>query len=226
MPEHTTRPDSRLHIPGLDPDATPLIGLGLSVAGLVLGIRPRLAPWPLALTAAAALLYRDPERATPNQRDALFAPADGVVREVDEIYEHRFLHTEALRISIAVSPIDVPVQRSPAAGQVSYMDYLEADQASGWETSDKIERGPCLLIGITTPWAPLLLAVRASALHRQIIGRVEVGQHVVAGQRLSVARFGARVSLLVPRDLLPDPPQVGDTLRAGVTRIGSGVPLG
>ncbi|HEU5087896.1 MAG TPA: hypothetical protein VFT99_10635, partial [Roseiflexaceae bacterium] len=68
--------------------------------------------------------------------------------------------------------------------------------------------------------------IRASALHRQIIGRVEVGERVAAGQRLSVARFGARVALLVPRDLLPDPPQVGDPMRAGVTRIGSGVALG
>jgi phosphatidylserine decarboxylase len=226
MSERSQSPESRHHIPGLDPDATPLIGIGLSIAGLALGIRPRLAAWPLALTAAAAMFYRDPDRTTPRDRDALFAPADGSIRSIDEIYEHRFLHTDALRITIGVSPVDVPVQRSPAAGRVEYLDYLESDQSSGWEAPGPTERGPCLLIGVTADWAPLLLAVRASALNRQLACRVALGDRVEAGQRLSVARFGARVSLLIPRDILADWPTIGEPVRAGVTRVGSVVPLG
>jgi phosphatidylserine decarboxylase len=226
MPEQRLPSDARPHIPGLDPAATPLIGLGLSVAGLVLSFRPRLAAWPLALTAAAALLYRDPERATPAGHDALFAPADGTIRSVDEIYEHRFLHTDALRVTIGVSPLDVSVQRSPAAGKINYLQYLSAEQSSGWEVPGSTERGPCLLIGISASWAPVLLAVRASAFNRQLVSRVAIGDRVEAGQRLSVARFGARVELLLPRDLLADPPLVGESVRAGLTQVGSVVPFG
>src|SRR3712207_7145072 len=53
---------------------------------------------------------------TPDAAETVFAPADGVVIGVEELYEHRFLHTDAVRLAIAVSPLDVPVHRSPVAG--------------------------------------------------------------------------------------------------------------
>ncbi len=54
-----------------------MIGLGLGPTGLMLGLRPRLAPVSLALTAAAALLYRDPDRTTPTETASLFASPMG-----------------------------------------------------------------------------------------------------------------------------------------------------
>jgi len=63
--------------------------------------------------AVAALLYRDPDRLTPDAPEAIFAPADGVVIGVEDLYEHRFLHTDAVRVAIAASPFDVPFHRSP-----------------------------------------------------------------------------------------------------------------
>src|SRR6185436_1409880 len=88
MPEQTISTPRKVRLPGLDAEATPLIGLGLGLTGLILGLRPRLAPVSLALTAAAALLYRDPERTTPDEAESLFAPADGVIASVEELYEH------------------------------------------------------------------------------------------------------------------------------------------
>src|SRR5690242_21004243 len=98
MPEQTVSSPRKVWLPGLDPEATPVIGLGLGLAGILLGLRPRLAIWPLMITAGAALLYRDPERATPDNAVSIFAPADGVVNGVEELYEHRFLHTDAVRL--------------------------------------------------------------------------------------------------------------------------------
>lgn len=59
-------------IPGLDAEATPFLSVGLGLTGLALGLRPRLAPVPLALTALTALLYRDPERHTPDDTSVIF----------------------------------------------------------------------------------------------------------------------------------------------------------
>ena len=219
MTEQTSSSTRKTRLPGLDAEATPVIGLGLGLTGLVLGLRPRLAGWPLALTAVAALLYRDPKRVTPNDPYTIFAPADGVVIGVDEMYEHRFLHTDAVRIAIAASPFDVPVQRSPVAGVVAYSEHVEGEyhSISDMAASDTNERQ---YIGIKTVWGPLLVVLIAGPVARRLDCRVEVGDQLVAGQRLSTIRFGARVDLLLPYDELDDFPEIGQHLRAGVSRIG------
>lgn len=203
--------DPRPRIPGLDADATPLIGCGISLVGLLLGLRPRMAAWPLALTAAVALLYRDPDRTTPQEQNTLFAPADGSLHSIDQIYEHRFLHTDATRLTIHTSPIDVPVQRSPVIGKITYLEHVEPSGTAEM---------PSLHIGIQTPWAPVLLTITAGPIGKQVFSRVQQGEDVSAGQRLSLARFGAQVALLIPSDAAEYFPSIGTLLRAGQTRIG------
>lgn len=219
MPEQTTTTTRKSRFPGLDAAATPVIGVGLGLTGIALGFKPRLAAWPLALTAAAALLFRDPTRRTPNERQSIFAPADGLVIEVEELYEHRFLHTDAVRLSIAVAPFDVPVQRSPAAGVVTYLEHVPGEYRPLWDLSAS-EQNERLHIGIKTEWGPLLVTLLAGPFSRSIDCAITVGDIVAAGERLARIRFGARVNLLLPADILDSLPVQGDRLCAGVTRIG------
>jgi phosphatidylserine decarboxylase len=200
------------------------LGVGLGLTGLLLGLRPRLAAWPLALTAVAALLYRDPERITPEEPEALFAPADGVVIGVEEQYEHRFLHTDAVRLAIAASPFDVPVHRSPAAGRVTYLEHVAGEYGPVWDLG-AAERNERQYVGITTEWGPLLLVLIGGPLARRLACDVGMGERLDAGARLCTVRFGARVDLILPRDAVEQLPAVGRRLHAGVTRIGRVVPL-
>lgn len=224
MPEQSTSPSRKARFPGLDAEATPVIGLGLGLTGLMLGLRPRLAPVSLALTAAAALLYRDPDRSTPAETASLFAPADGVVVGVEELYEHRFLHTDAVRLTIAVSPFDVPVHRSPASGLVAYLEHIPGVYRPTWDVR-AAEHSERQYIGIKTSWGPLLMAIIAGPLGRRLDCQVGLGDQLRAGARLSKARFGSRVELLLPRDAAEGLPDLGERLRAGMSRIGQVVPL-
>jgi phosphatidylserine decarboxylase len=201
-----------------------MVGVGLGLTGLLLGLRPRLAAWPLALTAAAALLYRDPERVTPDLPEAIFAPADGVVIGIEDVYEHRFLHTDAVRVAIAASPFDVPFQRSPAAGQVSYLEHVAGEYGPISDLS-AAERNERQYIGIKTEWGPLLLVLIAGPLARRMACWVAMGERLDAGTRLSTVRFGARVDLVLPRDVVDQLPVLGDRLYAGVTQVGRIVPM-
>jgi phosphatidylserine decarboxylase len=222
MPDDRPRFDPRVRLPGLDADATPVVGIGLGLTGLIFGLRPRLAAWPLALTAAAALLFRDPDRTTPPVPGVLFAPADGVVVAAEEIYEHRFLHTDALRLTIEVSLLDVAIQRSPVSGRLTYLEEIAAGHPVGWrQQREGTSQGAALLIGIETDWAPVLVAIHASRLARRPYGRVSVGGPLRAGARLATTRLGARVDLLVPADLVTGYPAVGERVRGGVTRMAS-----
>ena len=224
MPQQTASSTRKTKLPGLDSEATPLLGVGLGLTGLLLGLRPRLAAWPLALTAAAALFYRDPERTTATRPDMLFAPADGIVIGIEELYEHRYLHTDAVRVAIAASPFDVPVHRSPAAGTVAYLAHVPGEYRPIWDmrAADYNERQ---FIGIQTEWGPLLLQIIGGPLARRVATHVTSGEWVDAGGRLGTARFGARVDLLAPYDVVDQLPAIGEHVKAGVTRVGRIVPL-
>jgi phosphatidylserine decarboxylase len=224
MPQQTASTTRKTKLPGLDSEATPLLGVGLGLTGLLLGLRPRLAAWPLALTAVAALFYRDPERTTITRPDALFAPADGTVIGIEELYEHRYLHTDAVRVAIAASPFDVPVHRSPAAGTIAYLEHAFGEYRPIWDmrAADYNERQ---YIGIQTEWGPLLLQIIGGPLARRVASRVSRGEWVDAGTRLGTVRLGARVDLLVPYDVVHELPAIGSHVKAGVTRIGRIVPL-
>lgn len=225
MPNQQTETRIRTRrIPGFDSEVAPLLGLGLGLTGLVLGLRPRLAPFPLALTALAALLYRDPERATPDEPTTLFAVADGTVVRIDEIYEHRFLHTDALRITTILSLLDVPVNRSPTAGMVRYLEHVPGDYNLPWKL-DTIEQSARIYLGLETSWGPLLITQVTNPLARRIVPRVQAGDMVESGERISTARFGSRTDIIAQRDSLDVLVRVGQKLTAGITPLARVVPL-
>lgn len=211
-------------IAGFDADVLPVIGFGLGVTSIVLGFRPRYALVPLACTMAATLFYRDPERLPPADPMKLFAPADGKVIHIDEVYEHRFLHTDSLRISTLVSPLDVPVHRSPVAGIVRYVEHIQGTNhvLRDREGSEQNTRS---YIGIETSWGPLLMAHIAGPLTQTIVNHVQEGDIVEAGHRLGTARFGSRTDLIVQRDTLDLLITSGEKTQAGMTPIAQVVPL-
>lgn len=224
MPEQTLPKDRPSPIPGLDPEATPLVGIGLGLTGLALGLRPRLAALPLALTALAAALYRDPDRLTPSESGSIFAHADGTILRVDEVYEHRFVHSDCLRVTISIGPVDVPICRMPAAGSISYVEHVAGEYRAPTdaEAGDRNER---CYIGATTEWGPLLLCLVAGPVGRRVVCRARIGERLEAGARLGTARFGARADLYLQRDAARLTGAPGDRTVAGVSRIGAVVPL-
>lgn len=224
MTEQTVSNDRSSPIPGLDPEATPLLGLGLGLTGLALGLRPRLAAVPLALTAITAALYRDPARSTPVEPGTLFAHADGAVARVEELYEHRFIHSDCLRIAVAIAPLDVPFCRCPAAGTVSLVERVSGEYRPAGD-AEAGERNERVYVGVDTDWGPLLLALIAGPLARRISCRVKVGDRIEAGTRIGSARFGARADLFVQRDAVRLDVATGQRLVAGVSRMGRVVPL-
>jgi phosphatidylserine decarboxylase len=211
-------------LPGLDAEAMPLLSLGLGLTGLALGLRPRLAPVPLALTALTALLYRNPQRHTPDEPGMLFAPADGMIIGVDELYEHRFLHTDSLRIATLVSPLDVPVNRSPANGVVRYVEHIRAGYHSV-RSASAAHTNTRTYIGIEAEWGPLLVVQIAGPLARHIDSRVHPGDSLSAGERIGTMRLGSRIDLMIQRDSMQPLIQQRQRLCAGETRIGQVVPL-
>ena len=64
--------------------------------------------------------FRNPTISVPYNDNHILAPADGKVVVVEKTTEEECLKDERIQISIFMSPINVHINRSPAAGKVKY----------------------------------------------------------------------------------------------------------
>lgn len=186
--------------------------LALVAAGsLVLGLRWEGVAF-LVLTAFVLNFFRDPERKAPADPAAIVSPADG---RVVEIAEESDGGRRVRRISIFMSPVDVHVNRSPAAGDVRAVEYRKGRflVASGPRASVENEQN---VFTLETQAGPIVVKQIAGLVARRIVFWKRVGDRVARGERVGLIKFGSRV------DVLLDPAielsvKLGDHVRAGST---------
>ncbi len=208
-----------------------IIGIAFVLA-VILGVVGYYMPfgWRLLLFVLAALVagftlyfFRDPHRVPPDEAasgNLILAPADGKVVVVQEIEEEPlYIKGPARQVSIFLSPLNVHVNRAPATGVIEYVNYVAGEYLVAWhpKASEKNERSE---IGMVHPsGARILFKQIAGAVARRIVFHLKVGDHVTAGQRFGIVKFGSRMDVLVPLHAVIDV-HVGDKVAAGRTIIG------
>ena len=157
------------------------------------------------LTIWVAAFFRDPIRTTPASDNLIVAPADGLVTMIVKVPPPPELRGpdllaegEYTRVSIFMSVFDVHINRSPIAGRVRRIAYvpgkfINADLDKASEDNERqhflVERGDGLKVGFTQI---------AGLVARRILAFVREGDHVAAGERVGLIRFGSRVDVLLP----------------------------
>lgn len=194
----------------------------LAVLALVTLAAYLLNPWaallPAALLALSLWFFRDPERPIPGEAGLVVAPADGRVMYVREVEEPRFVAGRAQVISIFLSILDVHVNRSPVAGEVTYYNYVRGRFIAAWD--EKVhEVNERAYIGLEVQGRRVLVVQIAGLLARRIVTRCRVGDRLERGQRFGLIKFGSCTQLYLPADA-----QVlvraGDRVKGGETVVG------
>ena len=141
--------------------------------------------------------FRDPVRITPSGDHLVLSPADGKVVLVKNVWEEEFLRSEAVQISIFLSPLNIHVNRIPISGRVHYFRYVKGDYLVAFheKASEKNER---TLIGIENGKFKILMRQVAGFIARRIVCSLHVDDIVKAGERFGMIKFGSRVDILVP----------------------------
>lgn len=191
----------------------------LGVALLAFGGRfGRRAGWAsLAASGLVLLFFRDPERETPRLPDEVYAAADGLVREVDEVEEEAMPTGRALRISTFLSLHDVHVNRSPVAGRIVGYERIPGGYAPAlFGSSGENHR---VRITIEAEWGPVVVVPKAGMIARRISSWIGPGDEVRAGERIGLIHFGSRTDVLLPRESFVALVSPGDRVRAGITPI-------
>lgn len=179
--------------------------------------------------------YRDPERVAPDRDDVVVSPADGAViyvkrtaggvlpasvkggREfsLEELVRTRLASDEAIVIGIALSFLDVHVNRAAVQGEVT-LQRRSAGQFMSLKREEAVVRNERATTVIRNESIEVGIVLIASRLVRRIVSYVHEGDQVALGQRIGVIRFGSQVDLVLPSRpdlrLLVAP---GDRVQAG-----------
>jgi len=142
--------------------------------------------------------FRDPDRTPPQNENVIVSPADGKVLIIKDVFEKRFLNSEAQQISIFMSPLNVHVNRIPISGTVDYLNYVEGDYLVAYhdKADSANERSE---IGISSNHGKVLFTQVAGFVARRIIYDIKEGDQVKMGKRFGMIKFGSRVDVIVPK---------------------------
>lgn len=178
------------------------LALFAAVTALAFFLLPDLFGWlGVILTAWCAYFFRDPERVTPMRDGLIISPADGRVCAIDDVVPPAELDlgpSPVTRICVFMNVFDVHVNRAPHAGRITNITYVpgkffnaELDKAS--EHNERqgftIELKDGEKIGMVQI---------AGLVARRIVKFVGEGDHVGAGERVGLIRFGSRVDVYLP----------------------------
>ena len=186
--------------------------------------------WLLWIPAAAAValwlilvnFFRDPERTTPKGELLVIAPADGVVKDIGDVLEPKFLGETASRIGIFLSPIDVHVNRMPMECKVVQVIYVKGKMLKAYDplaiTENEAASACIEVLGGRTK---MIVRQITGAVARRIVCPVKPGERYAAGQRYGMIKLGSRTEVWVPMSMpVRWNVKVGDRVRAGETVIG------
>jgi len=173
----------------------------------------------LFLTGFVIYFFRDPERISPDDEDAVVSPADGKVILVEKIFDDRFVNEHVYKISIFMSVFDVHVNRTPFAGKVEKIQYGPGSFYSANTDQAGLANEHCGVILSTGKNFRYAVVQIAGLLARRIVCWVEKDDMIERGKRFGMIRFGSRVDLYLPQNIQLEVSS-GQKVKAGETVIG------
>jgi phosphatidylserine decarboxylase len=180
--------------------------------------------WTLAtpfvvLGAFFAFFFRDPERRMPPDAsdEVVLSPADGRVLVAGQAEVSAAPEGEWQQISIFLSPMDVHVNRVPASGRVTRVNFMRGTFLPAYrrEAATANERSE---IWIDHRGQAIVARQIVGMLARRVVCRVEPGATVRAGDRFGIMKFGSRMDVFVPTSATIAV-TVGQRVRGGETVI-------
>lgn len=155
-------------------------------------------PLLIVLCGLTLFFFRDPQRTSPEDNSLILSPADGRVVLIQEIDEDEYIDGPATQVSIFLSPLDVHVNRVPVSGDLEFVKYYPGKYLMAWEdhASEMNERAH---FGVKhNSGLRILFKQITGFMARRIVYHLKEGEHIQAGQRFGIMKFGSRMDVLLP----------------------------
>lgn len=200
---------------GIDRSGYPFVFGALVPAVILLALGYGLWSAPLFVLAGFFLFFfRDPERAIREGAGLVLSPADGRVLVAGEADPRVAPAGAWQQVSIFLSPMDVHVNRVPASGHVTKVEYVPGKFLPAYHhDATQNERTE---IWLDAGGRTIVFRQVVGMLARRIVCRIAPGDAVTAGQRFGVMKFGSRMDVFLPLDATLRV-KAGDVVKAGDT---------
>ena len=161
--------------------------------------------------------FRDPPREVPADPRAVLAPADGRVVAVERAHDP-YLNRDALKFSVFMNVFNVHSNRSPVDGEVREVWYHRGGFVNAALPKASLENERNALWIRTAAGTDVACVQIAGLIARRIRCYVKAGERLARGQRYGFIRFGSRVDVYLPLNVVPKV-AVGDKVYATETVI-------
>ncbi|MHB8172250.1 MAG: phosphatidylserine decarboxylase family protein [Thermincolia bacterium] len=191
----------------------------LAVAtGVIFLYSPWISVVPGILTIFVTYFFRNPNRLIPQDTGLLVSPADGVVMDITEIEENKFLKDKAKKVTIFLSVFNVHLNRTPIEGTIAYREYRPGMMVPAYK-SHAADVNETNYVGIQNDKLKVLVTQITGLIARRIVCWVETGEQVKRGDLFGLIKFGSCTEIMVPLnvEILV---KKGDKVKGGETIIG------
>lgn len=145
--------------------------------------------------------FRCPKRNYRGERkDMVVSSVDGKVVAIEKVFEPEYLKSEAIMLSVFMSPLNVHANWYPVDGKVEYVRHHRGRFLSAYlpKASTENERST---IGIISESGERITARQiAGAMARRIVTYARKGHTASIDGHLGFIKFGSRVDLYLPID--------------------------
>lgn len=197
------------------PDGWVVIVPFFAVAALLGGAAVWLTPSPVGWTVVALMLvlcgwclwfFRDPDRVTPRDADAVISPADGVVIKIDTApfpsevapFVPEVGGAPVQRVIIFLNVFNVHVNRAVVSGTVEKIRYTQGKFLTASVDKASLENERCAVLVRDKAGRPVVFSQIAGLVARRIVNHLREGQEISVGERYGLIRFGSRAEIFLP----------------------------
>src|ERR1700686_1760993 len=140
--------------------------------------------------------FRDPERVISAEPGAVVSPGDG---RVGVVTEEENAGRPGKRVSIFLAVWNVHVNRSPATGTITKMEYRPGKFLAAMRERASVENEQNVFT-LSTDAGEMVFKQIAGLIARRVVSWKKQGEKVARGERIGLVRFGSRVDVGVPKE--------------------------
>jgi phosphatidylserine decarboxylase len=144
--------------------------------------------------------FRNPIISISKNPNHILAPAEGKVVVIEKTEEGEYFKDQIIQISIFMSPLNVHICRTPAAGLIKYFKYHMGKYLVAWHPKSSTENERTTMVIEIKPGVEILVRQIAGAVARRIKWYVSADQKVDQGDEYGFIKFGSRLDIFLPLD--------------------------
>ena len=158
--------------------------------------------------------FRDPDRVIPLEPGAIVSPADG---RVVVVTEEKNAGLTGQRLSIFLAIWNVHVNRAPASGTITNLEYRPGKFFAAMRARASLENEQNVFT-LSTDAGEIVFKQIAGFIARRVVSWKSQGEQVRRGDRIGLVRFGSRVDVWLPKgaEVLV---KVGEKVKGGSSLI-------